>query len=549
MARRLDARPSGRNLYDAATTALIGALIILVFATFDDYAISNDEEVQHRYGELIIRYYRSGFTDESLFGFDNLYLYGGLFDVVAVLASSILPFEVYHIRHVMCGLIGVGGIAATAMTARLVAGPRTGALAAALLAVFGLWYGGMFNHTKDIPFATGMMAASYVLLRAMRDLPRPPCRHVVLFGLFLGMTLAQRATGLLLLGYVVIAILLQMPSAGGPTLRQRLRHACESLIAFAPAVLIGYLIMIAFWPWASLQLLNPIHAIFAFAHFHYKIRTIFAGQVYFMDAVPRWYIPTYVLIKLPPIMLIGAALTFLFASVPQVTRWFGIEVRRREIALLACTVLLPLCLQVIAHGPAFTGMRHFIFVVPPLAVIGAFGLDTALSALASWRRVAAASAGALTVAFLAWDAATLVRLHPHQYLVYNALVGGMQGAAGRYDTDYWGNIIPEAVDSLQAHLDGAEDDPYWPSKHPYTIAVCGERMAFEKEKRPGMQWTRDWERADFFIAPTHMKCDLAIPGTVIARIVRLGVPIGVVKDIRAHRLETIARRPSSRRTP
>ena len=65
---------------------MLAALVVIALATFKDYAISNDEGVQHHYGELIIAYYKSGFTDQSLFNFQNLYLYGGLFDVVAIAA-------------------------------------------------------------------------------------------------------------------------------------------------------------------------------------------------------------------------------------------------------------------------------------------------------------------------------------------------------------------------------------------------------------------------------------------------------------------------------
>jgi hypothetical protein len=43
----------------------------------------------HHYGELIIAHYNSGFTDRSVFGFDNLYLYGGLFDVARDAPSSL----------------------------------------------------------------------------------------------------------------------------------------------------------------------------------------------------------------------------------------------------------------------------------------------------------------------------------------------------------------------------------------------------------------------------------------------------------------------------
>ena len=56
---------------------------------------------------------------------------------------------------------------------------------------------------------------------------------------------------------------------------------------------------------------------------------------------------------------------------------------------------------------------------------------------------------------------------------------------------------------------------------------------FEKEADARLEWTRDLERADFFIAPTHMNCDRLLGGRVVATVERLGVVIGVVKDRRA----------------
>ena len=55
----------------------------------------------------------------------------------------------------------------------MIAGPRAGLLAGLALALCGVWYGGMFNHTKDVPFAAAMMGATFFLLRAARDLPDP----------------------------------------------------------------------------------------------------------------------------------------------------------------------------------------------------------------------------------------------------------------------------------------------------------------------------------------------------------------------------------------
>src|ERR1700752_3310815 len=73
---------TGLDPFDVASAALLAILVMLVLATFRDYAITNDEWIQHRYGELIVAYYNSGLSDRSVFALDNLYLYGGLFDVV-----------------------------------------------------------------------------------------------------------------------------------------------------------------------------------------------------------------------------------------------------------------------------------------------------------------------------------------------------------------------------------------------------------------------------------------------------------------------------------
>ena len=129
----------------------MAALVVVALCTFRDYAISNDEGVQHHYGELIIAYYTSGLRDLGVFNFQNLYLYGGLFDIMAVLLSHVFPIDPYDLRHILCALIGIGGIGAAAATARLIAGPRAALMATVALGISGAWYGAMFNHTKDIP--------------------------------------------------------------------------------------------------------------------------------------------------------------------------------------------------------------------------------------------------------------------------------------------------------------------------------------------------------------------------------------------------------------
>ena len=520
---------------DLATIVLVAALAVIALFTFRDYAISNDEGVQHRYGELIIDYYASGFRDQSVFSFQNLYLYGGLFDIVAVALSHLVPIDPYDLRHILCAMIGIGGIGATAATARLVAGPRAALIAAIGLSVCGAWYGTIFNHTKDVPFAAAMMGATLFLIRIARSLPAPRAGDVAAFGLLAGAALGMRVLGLLLVIYAGAAIVLYLPRPWFGHGRARWRFAALSAARLLPALLLAYLIMVLAWPWAALSPLNPVRGLLAFSEFQYDIRTNLAGQVYEMANAPRLYVPIYILIRVPLLMLIGAALAILYALLPRLGA-ASAELRRRDVALVALTVMFPLACQVIWRGPAFTGMRHFLFVIPALAVLAGVGLDKALAALATRGRVIGSGALAVVAGCFLFDAVTLVRLHPYEYLYYNSLVGGLPGASRRYDLDYWFASMPEAIHQLEAYLRRTEPADAARPAPLYSVAVCGERLPFEKiVTLPELRWDfkPQWDQSEFFIAPTQMNCDGDLDGKVIGTVERLGVVIAYVKDRRA----------------
>jgi hypothetical protein len=521
------------DFYDIAIVVLIAALAVIALCTYKDYAISNDEGVQHHYGELIIAYYTSGLHDQSVFSFENLYLYGGLFDIIAVALSHLSPLDPYDLRHILCALTGIGGIGATAAVARLIAGPRAALIAAIGLSVCGVWYGTMFNHTKDIPFAAAMMGATLFLIRIARRLPSPRAGDVAAFGLLTGAALGMRVIGLLLVIYAGFAIVLYLPWRGHG--RARWRFVLDSSLRLLPALLLAYVVMILAWPWAALAPFNPIRGLLEFSEFQYSIRTLLDGQVYEMANVPRLYVPIYILIRVPLPILFGAALALTFALLPRLVAGSK-EPQRKDIALVSLAVIFPLACEVIGHGPAFTGLRHFLFVLPALAILAGIGIDSALSILAARSRVLASGGLAVVTTCLLWDAVTLARLHPYEYLFYNPVVGGLAGASRRYDLDYWFDSMPEALNQLEAYLRRtAAVDASWPVQV-YSVAVCGERLSFEKNvtlPQLRFDFKPQWNQSEFFIAPTHMNCDGDLDGKVIGTVERLGVVIAYVKDRRA----------------
>jgi hypothetical protein len=312
------------------------------------------------------------------------------------------------------------------------------------------------------------------------------------------------------------------------------------LLRLLPGVVPAYLIMAFSWPWSVFDPLNPMRALEHFSHVDFRVYTIFAGTVMKIYDVPAAYLPVYLIIKLPMVLLAGLLLAMIWAFGGRRTAapysWLSTP-RHLGFVLTALAAVFPIVWFVIGDLPAYDGIRHFLFVVPPLAVLAAAGLDRTLIRMEQVGVTAGRLGAAALAVAVVLQVSVLVRLHPYEYVDYNSLVGGLAGAQRKYVMDYWANTVPEATRALADHVRreyGARGAP-----RSLTVYVCSERMTFEATAPAFLVWTRDADRADFFIAPTHMNCDYpeewARPvtrGRTIYEVRRLGVLLAVVRDLR-----------------
>src|SRR4029077_17965759 len=151
-------------------------------------------------------------------------------------------------------------------------------------------------------------------------------------------------------------------------------------------------------------------------------------------AMPASYLPHLFAIKLPEIMLaLGLAGTA--GALGAIARRDLPLNRRAGYVLVTFAAILPVLLAMVAHPAFYNGLRHFIFVVPPFAVLG--GLAGA-ALLAAARPRGRGVLGALAAAFLAAIAlpvSDIVRLHPFQYTAFNWMSGGVRMAHHNYMLD------------------------------------------------------------------------------------------------------------------
>jgi hypothetical protein len=534
------ALPLARVGWDRAAALLFIVAGVLVVLTFDQYGVTWDEDAINWYGVFALHYYLSGFHDLRALSWMDLTNYGAAFDMTAAALNLVSPFGTYATRHLLNGLVGVAGVIGTWRLAREVGGPRAGFIAALLLLLTPNYYGQMYNNPKDVPFAAGMVWSLAMMVRLMPELPRPKASSLGKLALACGLTMGVRVGGLLAPAYFGLLLLLWgVWRALEAKSARAFRHLALTLFvrAWALVAVVSYAIMLVLWPWAQqAPVANPLAALAAFSHQVFPYPTLFAGSYMLPAKLPWFYLPVYILIALPELVLL------LLAAAP-VAAWAALRrmpwplERTRVLAgfMLGFAVLFPVAYAIAIHAILFDGMRHFIFVLPPIAVIAALVADGCLDRLARvpWRRLAYAA----LMLYGVYHVGVMAALHPDEYVYYNLFVGGVRGARGMFKLDYWANSYAEAVLGLEDRL-RAEYGPDF-MNHDFTVAVCGPPISAANYFPSNFIYTPDRDDAQFFIAFTKDDCDKAIPGKVIYRVVRLDTLLSLVLD----RREILARAP------
>lgn len=512
------------NYYRIASYGLLTVLALFVLLTFRHYGISNDEEVQHVYGRLLLEFYQSGFSNQSAFHYKNLYLYGGFFDVIAALLEKMTTMWLWDMRHLLSAAFGLLGFVAVYKIALVLGSARTGFFALLLLALTAAWSGAMFTHTKDIPFATCMAWALYYTILLTRHLPKIPLNISLKLGVAVGCALGMRIGGGFAVVYLILTIFLVSLLLKKTWLA---RWQCLSVSAWylLPAGTVAAVIMAIFWPWGVMSPSHPAEAIKAFSNFSFNMLTIDDGLVTSIGQVPRTYLLHYLLVRLPEVFLLGlislGVVTLLHMK--QLSSYLKSE-QALLLTPLLIAIVFPLTFVLIDKPALYNGVRHFTFVLPPLAVLAALGIDQALHALHASKRLSIAYV-AVVAGLSILTLSVLIRLHPYEYIFYNHLAGDTAVAEKHWESDYWSSSLREASKTLMSMT-------LPPKTTPYLVAVCAESFQGSAYLDKRFEVTKNWDAADFYMSSTNMHCDQVLQGKVIGEIKRLGTILAVVKDRR-----------------
>lgn len=533
---------SPERIIDGLAIATLIAVAAVAALSFRDYGLSWDDFTHAQYGDLLLALYRSGFTDTRALSFVNLYEYGGGFDMAAALAAKVLPFTLFEVRRLVGAAVGLIGLIATWRTGRRIGGPLGGLVALILLATCPLYYGHMFMNPKDAPFAAAMALLLLGLVRAFDEYPRPSRSTIVLFGIALGLTIGSRVIGGLAGLYALAAAVLVV---GVEARRIGMRAAAASLRAFvlrlAPGLVLAYIVMAIVWPWGVVSPLNPFRATIYFSHFFEKPwRELFGGALIEVVDMPRLYVPILFTLTMPEIFLAlalpGFALALTNASRNDIS-----TPRRATLLLLAVAAILPIAFTVATRPAMYNGIRHFVFVTPPLAALGGYAGARLLGWLRGRGRTPLVSGAIMLAALAALPVVEFTRLHPYEYTYFNRVAGGVRGAEARYMLDYWGLSFKQASAALLARLAETGEKPPPPDRT-WKIAVCGPHPTVAVALGPQFDLTWDPKGADFAMMLGVFYC-AAFDAPALFEIRREGVLYARVYDIRGRSFPSLFAMP------
>lgn len=432
------------------------AIIVLMPLLSKDYGQSGDEWLQIEYGKHIWNYFTNG--DEQALDYSGMSLqyigqelYGGMFDYsMEVLHQWFPSIPILILRHFFNALLGALMMLFTGLLARRITDKWSVGVLAILFIFFSpRIFGESMNNPKDIPFAAGFIIGIYFLYALLQDFPHKMWKHVI--GLALGFGLAfgvRSAGGILLLAYfflfTALYYFLHTPK------RQELFENKNKLLkrlmlGLGAGIIIGYILGLSTWPWGLQSPIdNPIESLKGMTNRATQIRVLFEGAYRMNYNMPWYYEFKWIFISNPLIVLAGFLLSI--ALVLKLKKSYGLF----SVVLVFFGALFPILYMIYKNSSVYDTWRHVFFVYPFWTIAAAMGWDVigtfVKNEKTKWLPSVVAIVGLLPA--IAWT----VRSHPNQYVYFNELAGGVKGAYGYYDLDYYQNSGKQAADWMLKNL-------------------------------------------------------------------------------------------------
>jgi len=450
----IESRSVKRFVEKPAPVLFFIALILLGCLVYKSYGIPWDESVQTQVGALNYRYIFKG--DSALLSFPDRF-YGAIFELPILWITSRFSIP----RHLIIFMIFVFGLIPFYLLGRrLFHNSWLALLSTAILAISPRIFADAFYNSKDIPFMVASITAIWTLV-IMGDTFRQKrnwlgvAAIIILHAAVCAVLIATRVAGIMIVPLTFILLILiaiEIPAFW--------KLALPTAFVYL-ALTVG--LSILFWPilWQ-----NPwtqfIHAFGVMSQYPFGRGVLYAGQYFPAENLPWYYLPVWIGITTPLIVLAGILPGILdwIMSIFSLFRW---KEKRQALKSLASKIIpwivvagwlaIPGAAIYIFHSVLYDGWRQMFFIYPAIVLISVRGLIVLYHLIVrlpfnlNGMRIIA---GLLLLAGLAEPVWFTVRYHPYENLYFNALAGTPSTLRQRFELDYWGLSYKQGIDYILA---------------------------------------------------------------------------------------------------
>lgn len=430
----------------------VASLIVLVVGSFGA-GMSGDDEIHNVHAAHVYDFYRTLGKDKTAAVVTdqyNLPLYGQVVDNFAyALARWSGIDDVMQVRHTVNTICGWLAMLFTALIAFRLSGRKwLPAILTFLLFVFSpRFVGHSFNDLKDVNLVTFMAMGLFYMVVFLQDFPKVKVSTMVMLAVSIGLAMAVRVGGLILIAYFGFFGLLRwfFLSREGRLDGLSKGAAFGRLVKYGLLTAAGgYLLCVSLWPYAMQRPIgNVLGALSSMNAFSISIRQLFEGSMAMSDTLPWYYTPKFIFMTIPVAVIAGASI-YLFTGWGKNNRFF-------TFFLLFCFAF-PVCWIIYTKANVYGGWRHSMFCYPTLVVmagLGFYSLHTRfVKPVLRW-----GSGVALPVVLLAGPAFHMFANHPYEYVYFNELAGGVKNAYGKYELDYYYHSTRKATEWVMANAD------------------------------------------------------------------------------------------------
>lgn len=353
---------------------------------------------------------------------------------------NLLPFDsAYNLYSVIIGSLGVGILYFFVSD---LFGWKIAMLSSIILALNPRYFGHLHNNMKDIPQAVFFTLSVWLFWR----LYNKPCLKKLFYALLaFAIAYNSKVNAVFILPIALIYTLLNIVINKRKRLGSKKR---QFLITISYIITAPLTALLLWWPFWTDPLGRLIEASHSYTTSTTNMPILYFGNIVHSGSNVPWHYPFGILLATTPLIV---AVSFIVGFVIVL---YKILKKDNGSLLLILWFFIPIARYFKPHMIVIDDIRHFLEIIFPLAVFSAVGAYNIYLFVQKWTVQLSNNIGkniirvGLPFIALLYLVFPNFSYHPYQTNYFSELVGGIKGAEGKFDIDFWASSYKQAISWL-----------------------------------------------------------------------------------------------------